>query len=139
MIVNRDRLDQLITTRGAERTMTAEQWRDFIELVVDELGDDACYAFSLYPHSAPPQKGVFGGFPGRIIVDIDYLHTLDLVVVDDGSRRRLTDFLNRCGCPWEITRQFDPDTGSDEPIGIRLLGFREPEQKLHNKSQHPTA
>jgi hypothetical protein len=139
MIVNRQRIDDLIAARGAERTMNGEQWQDFIKLAVNELGEDACYAFSLYPHSAPPQKGVFAGFPGRITADLEYLHTLDLVVVDDDSRERLTDFLDRHGCPWEVISQYDPDTGSDEPIGIRLFGFRDPGQELHNKPQHPTA
>ena len=124
MIVNRDRIDHLIASRGVERTMTVEQWANFINLVVNELGKNACYSFSLYPHSAPPQRGFLAGFPGRITADLEYLHTLDLVVIDERSRRRLTDFLDRCECPWEATLQYTPDMGSDEPIGIRLFGFR---------------
>lgn len=124
MIVNRERIDQLIVTRGAERSMSADQWKDFIKLVVDELGNDVCYSFSLYPYSESYLKRVFAGFPGRITADLEYLHTVDLVVIDEGSRRLLTDYLDSLRCPWEATLQYDPDTGSDEAIGIRIFGFR---------------
>jgi hypothetical protein len=124
--MNTARTDELIAKRGVRPNLSVAEWQEFIELVIQQLGTESCYRFCLYPYSHVPAKGYAAGFPGRIVESLQYLNILDLVVMDEEAMARLIAFLEKHGCPWEVTTQYDPDTDADEPIGIRVFGYSVP-------------
>jgi len=125
------RLDEWITKRGARPNLSPDEWQQFVELVIARLGTEVCYRFCLIPYFHLPAKGFFAGFPGRIGDDLKHLNLLDLVVMDEEASGILTAFLDQHRCPWELTTQYDPDTDSDEPIGIRIFGYSFPADGLN--------
>lgn len=121
----------MIANRGAKPNLSIESWELFIDLTLKQLGTEVCYGFCLYPYSHVSQKAFFGGFPDRIVDKLKYLSVLELTVVTQDSRERLGAFLDNHGCPHEIISQYNPDAGSDEPIGIRVLGYDFPNSGLN--------
>lgn len=121
--MNTERIDQFIEFRGVRRTLTDDDWRELIRIVCDQSGGEICYRFCLFPQQAVPQKEVFSGFPGRVLEHLDYLNIVELFLFEATDRELVISFLQSLDCPWELISQFDPDIGSDEPIGMRIRGF----------------
>ena len=123
MLVNSERVDQFVESRGAIRNLSAQDWGELISLVAHAFDRDIYYKFCLLPQTRVPQKEVYAGFPAKIAGNLEHLNLLELFMVDSGERQVVTEFLDSRACPWENLEQFDPDTGTDEPIGVRILGF----------------
>lgn len=121
--MNKERIDQFIEQKGVNRTLTHDDRMELIRIVCEQCGDEVFYRYCLYPHQTVPTKEVFRGLPGRTLEHLEYLNILELVIIDSTDREPVISFLDSKKCPWELVNQFDPDSGTDEPIGIRIKGF----------------
>ena len=124
MIISETRIQRFIASAGYERVISEGQWREICQLLLESVGSGLCYSFCLVTQQEPPGKFLRADFPDELLKNIRYLHKVHLYVLDEDARSRLERLLDGWGVDYSYLHQLEPDTGRQEVVAVRLVGYR---------------
>ena len=124
MIISEKRVERYLASAGLVRVISEAQWREIFQRLQETVSHELCFSYCLVTQQEPPGKFPKAGFPAELLENVRYLHEVHLYLPDEDTRGGLERMLSGWGVDYSFLRQFEPESGEEVVVGIRLQGFR---------------